>query len=93
MNYDNSKKPVAKVQANIVRCAGVAGATPACRSAADETPSSGTVVNKAAVLRWAAVVSIPLRSASNVSPGGHSRLNISAALKSTCFDKFAFAVY
>lgn len=66
MNYDNSEKPVAKVQANIVRCAGVAGAAPACRSAADETPSSGTVVNKAAALGWSAMVSIPLRSASDV---------------------------
>lgn len=64
MNYDNSKKPVAKVQANIVRCAGVAGAAPACRSAADETPSSGTVVNK--VLGCSAMVSIPLCSASDV---------------------------
>lgn len=66
MNYDNRKKPVAKVQANIVRCAGVAGAAPACRSATDETPSSGSVVNKAAALGSSAMVSIPLRSASNV---------------------------
>lgn len=59
MNYDNRKKLVAKVQANIVRCAGVAGAAPACRSAADETPSSGTVVNKVAALGWSATASIP----------------------------------
>lgn len=32
MNYDNMKKLVAKVQANIVCSAGVAGAAPACRS-------------------------------------------------------------